>query len=497
MTKSKGEKEVAAVTPVDRWQGDHFGRQKDSILLQQFLKARVAERKQRNSSRSYVVNIDAAWGQGKSFFMERFKGDLDVEHSVVYVNAWQDDHAEDPLIAIMVAVEAALIPKKGKASKTLDAVVSASGKLAITLGKHGLMGLARRAIGQDGIDAALKTVEQEGAAQIERSTEDAVTELIGKCADAALREFEITKATIEDFKQKLGELVASNTVRRPLFVLIDELDRCRPSYAVSLLERIKHLFDVPDVVFVIATDTEQLRHAVTAVYGVEFDGRGYLLRFFDRTYRFTRPDTQQFITAQFEYFNLPVHLLSSPPEDNHAAYFAGVARGFDLSPREIERAFDVLRSAITMWPYGDRQARIELSYLLPLIVAHVRADHELFDSLAKCDATILQKQWAPSNVVFQVRDTHNRQYSRADHSYRSMGLAEGTTKLLESAKRKIHDIVSVERHPEGAAGWAYERFVEEMQRIHNGKPMTFLGGRTVLWQYPELVRAVGQLTPKE
>jgi hypothetical protein len=55
----------------------------------------------------------------------------------------------------------------------------------------------------------------------------------------------------------------------------------------------------------------------------------------------------------------------------------------------------------------------------------------------------------------------------------------------------------VERHPEGAAGWAYERFVEEMQRIHNGKPMTFLGGRTVLWQYPELVRAVGQLTPKE
>jgi hypothetical protein len=490
MTKPKGEKEIAPVTEIDRWQGDHFGRRRDSILLQQFLIARVAERKQRNSSRSYVVNIDAAWGQGKSFFMERFKGDLSVEHSVVYVNAWQDDHAEDPLIAIMVAVEAALISKKGKASKTLNAVVSASGKLAITLGKHGLLGLARRAIGQEGINAALETIEQAGAAQIEQSAEDAVTELIGKCAEAALKEFEVTKATIEDFKQKLGELVASDTVRSPLFILIDELDRCRPSYAVSLLERIKHLFDVPDVVFVIATDTEQLRHAVTAVYGVEFDGRGYLLRFFDRTYRFKKPDTQQFIAAQIEYFNLPVRLLSSPPENDHAAYFAGVARAFDLSPRDIERTFDVLRSAITMWPYVDRQAFIELSYLLPLIVAHVRGDHKLFDSLAKCDSTILQKQWAGSDVVFQLRHP-------LSESYRSMALLEGTTKLLEPARRKIIDIVRMERRPEGAAGWAHERFLEEMQRIHSGRPATFLGGRTVLWQYPELVRTVGQLSQKE
>lgn len=53
----------------------------------------------------------------------------------------------------------------------------------------------------------------------------------------------------------------------PAFIFIDELDRCRPSYAVEMLETIKHIFDISGVVFVVATDTEQLQHAVKVVYG--------------------------------------------------------------------------------------------------------------------------------------------------------------------------------------------------------------------------------------
>ena len=65
-------------------------------------------------------------------------------------------------------------------------------------------------------------------------------------------------------------------VQLPLFVFVDELDRCRPDYAIELLEGIKHLFGVPGVYFVVATNTVQLGESVKAVYGSGFDGVRYL-----------------------------------------------------------------------------------------------------------------------------------------------------------------------------------------------------------------------------
>ena len=68
---------------------------------------------------------------------------------------------------------------------------------------------------------------------------------------------------------------------RPLVVVIDELDRCRPSYAAELLEVAKHLFTVDHIVFVLAVNRSELAHSIRALYGSEFDAQGYLRRFFD------------------------------------------------------------------------------------------------------------------------------------------------------------------------------------------------------------------------
>ncbi|TOL41491.1 hypothetical protein CGH98_24085, partial [Vibrio parahaemolyticus] len=78
-------------------------------------------------------------------------------------------------------------------------------------------------------------------------------------------------------------------------VFIDELDRCRPSYAVEMLEVIKHFFELDNVVFVVATDTEQLQHAVKAVYGQLFDAQLYLGRFFRRRFSLLELSRKQFI----------------------------------------------------------------------------------------------------------------------------------------------------------------------------------------------------------
>jgi hypothetical protein len=80
-------------------------------------------------------------------------------------------------------------------------------------------------------------------------------------------------------------------------VFIDELDRCRPTYSIELLERIKHLFDIPGLVFVLATDLAQLSNSICAVYGSRFDSRRYLQRFINLEYSLKEPQKSDYIKA--------------------------------------------------------------------------------------------------------------------------------------------------------------------------------------------------------
>jgi hypothetical protein len=69
-----------------------------------------------------VLNIDAVWGQGKTYFLTNFQRTLQaVGHPVAYVNAWTDDYADDPLISVMVAIEASL-KKHSKLKKTVSSL---------------------------------------------------------------------------------------------------------------------------------------------------------------------------------------------------------------------------------------------------------------------------------------------------------------------------------------------------------------------------------------
>ena len=64
-----------------------------------------------------------------------------------------------------------------------------------------------------------------------------------------------TKGAIAEFKISLKKALNENdNATENLFVFIDELDRCRPTYAIELLERIKHLLDIDGLVFILAMD---------------------------------------------------------------------------------------------------------------------------------------------------------------------------------------------------------------------------------------------------
>lgn len=112
---------------------------------------------------------------------------------------------------------------------------------------------------------------------------------------------------LEEFGKKLSELgEAMSKDGKPLVIFVDELDRCRPDYAVELLERIKHLFAVENLLVVLSVDTQKLGHAASQVIGFSpEDTDGYLRRFIDLDYRLPTPNLDKLIRSKLKTFDLP------------------------------------------------------------------------------------------------------------------------------------------------------------------------------------------------
>ena len=98
----------------------------------------------------------------------------------------------------------------------------------------------------------------------------------------------------------------------PVYVLIDELDRCRPNYSIEVIESVKHFFNTKNFVFVIATDSEQLQHSIKAVYGNGFNANLYLSRFFDLSVTLPSPALKEYIHVNFSELDYP----DFPSQDN-------------------------------------------------------------------------------------------------------------------------------------------------------------------------------------
>ncbi|MGL6556561.1 KAP family P-loop NTPase fold protein [Aeromonas dhakensis] len=131
----------------------------------------------------------------------------------------------------------------------------------------------------------------------------------------------------------------NNDLGKPTFVIIDELDRCRPNYAVEMLEAVKHIFDITGVYFIIATDTEQLQHAIKVVYGEEFDAQTYLSRFFDSRFSLRETSLKTLIEAHCDVtvFKMEYCVAKGiyfwPYSTNHLDNLISIFDTFKLSPR--------------------------------------------------------------------------------------------------------------------------------------------------------------------
>lgn len=231
-----------------------------------------------------VIALDGDWGTGKTTFVRMWRRYLELNgFPALYFNAWECDFVEDPLIALVGELKElrADDPTFKKVASVTTKVLTTS---AIEFGK----GILKKFTGADYDIIVEKT-----------------TDVLEQEFTRALEQYSTSKATLAEFKSALQEYVACNVkdIEHPVVIIIDELDRCNPTFAVKTLERIKHLFDIPNLVFVLATNKEQLQYAVQGFYGSpNLDGNAYLRRFIDQEYSLPTPDTETFCRYLFDQY---------------------------------------------------------------------------------------------------------------------------------------------------------------------------------------------------
>lgn len=311
-----------------------------------------------NAQAPLVFSIDAPWGGGKTSFIQLWEHYLKkTKHEFIYLNAWQTDFSDDPLLPMLSAIDDWLSASTQNEATTL--AWQKAKTLATSLFKSSVIA-ATKAATFGGLD-------------LDKEYEKLASELSAGAVEDIVDSFAVKTGALERFKQNLSIVVANlPDHQNNLIVFIDELDRCRPNYSIELLERIKHLFDIPGVVFVLAINSEQLGNSVKGIYGADFDGVSYLKRFIDLDYTLAKPDLINYVGA---------HLNDSEITERYSK----MQDGQYIYPRVID-IFTWLSARFSL-SYRDIFVTIQR---FKLILRSIPADH-YDDSEVLCVLLILRK----------------------------------------------------------------------------------------------------------
>ncbi|MEM9420410.1 MAG: P-loop NTPase fold protein, partial [Planctomycetota bacterium] len=250
-----------------------------------------------NTTTPYVMSISAPWGQGKTTFIRMWQQLLENRgFATAYFDAWSTDYANDPLLAFIGSIEASISANDSNATQALNGiknalkkVIQASPKIALNWARRGGLHYLT-----DGDSSAKDEI-------------DALSEIGAELVDKEMAQQLSVRKLLDEFSEKLSELGQTlGEDGKPLVILIDELDRCRPDYAIELLERIKHLFAVPNLLIVLSVDIENLGESASQVIGFSTkNATGYLRRFIDIDYRLPLSLASRIIDTKLREADLP------------------------------------------------------------------------------------------------------------------------------------------------------------------------------------------------
>ncbi|MFA5039882.1 MAG: P-loop NTPase fold protein [Candidatus Omnitrophota bacterium] len=329
------------IDPDDIFKHDKLDREKTIINLSAIFK---------NINESFVFIINAPYGQGKTTFVKFWSHYLKkIDINTIIFNAWESDYVDNSLACLIaelrMAMEAKLklMPEKKKtlASGSYEKFLEISGKVIKTA-----------------LPAIVK-IAASGILKIDDFREDMISNFLEKTVQTTIEEYSKTKDLLKEFKEILRQNTKIIAGEKPLFIFIDELDRCRPNYAIEVLETIKHLFDIDGIIFVLSLDERQIKTSIKHIYGEEIDADGYLKRFIDMSFTLPNPRVDDYCHELFYRFDVASYfktreegksIIVAEKAETIEKHFIFLMQKFNLTLREAEKIFTTFVVILQMTP---------------------------------------------------------------------------------------------------------------------------------------------------
>ncbi|MED5514798.1 MAG: P-loop NTPase fold protein [Pseudomonadota bacterium] len=322
----------------------------------------------------FVLNLNGSWGTGKTEFLRRLYTHLTSEgHPTIYIDAWESDFSEVPLSVV--------------ASELINQLSIINDNIGSDLEKiTGFLGEALKGTVIAGAGLVTKYLVDDSAAG---------REIVKTVFEASPKDFLTSikkdhQEQVEAIKSIRNELGVLGEVLKqvhgkelPVIVLVDELDRCRPNYAIEMLEVIKHFFTTKNFVFVVATDTTQLQESIKSVYGTNFDSNTYLKRFFNREAKLAEPNIEHYLGlhdfsfSEFAGKVVTYPLIEVSQHKTLVKYIEWISKAYELSLRDIDQLIDKLKACLrsAFFSYGATD-KVQVINIFSLLIALVEFDLE-------------------------------------------------------------------------------------------------------------------------
>jgi predicted KAP-like P-loop ATPase len=336
-------------TPLSAFATDLLGRQPFCKRLESFILT-----EHHFVEGGLVISLNAPFGSGKTTFLNMWSGDIKTRRQAqpdlprpVVVNAWESDYCGDPLIAIIAALSNALADTTN--SDAQPAQASALREAAKDIGWFAV-GLANNFVNNaTGIDV----LSAAGLAEDKKEQRGEAVKSPTNILDA----YDQKREALSKLKTTLTE--AFGGAEPKAIVFIDELDRCRPDYAISYLETIKHIFDIHGIVFVLSVDEQQLQSATSVLFGPTLVFKEYYIKFAHRSIQLPAPGKEDLkrLTQAYakQYLQKNAKRWCILPLNDHQTENISLLLGaFKLSPRQVQEVFRILGTLIPKTPRMKR-----------------------------------------------------------------------------------------------------------------------------------------------
>lgn len=248
--------------------GDYFDRNKYlKILLKSII----------NSDNQETLALNGEWGSGKTVFLHQFMHiaqNTDIatkigvdnyvpdDLEIFYYNAWEHELLKQPSIALLNSIshEYKIIDENDK--DNIKILFQRVANIAIKIGTAGSL-----------------------------SVEDFLMP-----SDKGLN-----VKVIQDTFHHIIDYIRKKKCCKRVVIIIDELDRCKPTNVIKLLEEVKHFYNHKALTIIFSADLIQLSNTIKKMYGNNFDAELYLQRFFDNTFSLNSSNYEKYINTELSY----------------------------------------------------------------------------------------------------------------------------------------------------------------------------------------------------